>query len=33
MMGFEPYRFRRIEPAEPEFIEMRGLRARELEDT
>jgi hypothetical protein len=34
MMGFEPYRFRRIDPAEPEFIEMmRGLRTRELEDT
>ena len=34
MMGFEPYRFRRIDPAESEFIEMmRGLRTRELEDT
>jgi len=33
MMGFEPYRFRRIDPAEPEFIEMmRGLHTRELED-
>jgi hypothetical protein len=34
MMGFGPYRFRRIGPAEPEFIEMmRGLRTRELENT
>jgi hypothetical protein len=33
MMGFDPDRFRRIDPAEPEFIEMiRGLRTRELED-
>ncbi|WP_143271661.1 hypothetical protein [Bradyrhizobium mercantei] len=33
MIGFEPYRFRKIDPAEPEFIEMmRSLRTRELED-
>jgi len=33
MKGFAPYRFRRIDPADPEFIEMiRGLRTRELED-
>jgi hypothetical protein len=33
MMGFEPYRFRRIDPAESGFIEMmRDLRTHELED-
>ncbi|MTV14401.1 MULTISPECIES: hypothetical protein [Bradyrhizobium] len=33
MIGFEPYRFRKLDPAEPEFIEMiRSLRTRELED-